>query len=325
MSVRVLDGGQHVELVNTTPTAVIILGYSGEPYLMVEAGGVWQNLRAPSLYLNRSSAAGLVYMPPGTDAHAPPAWQRVCRCDAALWHDHRIHWGAPNPPPSVSSAPGRYHLIETWNIFARQGTEDFAMSGELSWVPGPSPAPWFGAAALAALIIVPVGFARRWRVPLAAALVGLMAVDAGRVAGLVAGQSGSLGTQLHAVPYDGVFSLLLWIGSLLVAWSAMRGRAGAPFGAATIGVILGLTGAVPALSALWHSQVITAYPAGVQRVLIAATLGLGFGLFAAGLILFNRLDRLRASQRTSDPGAGNPGAQHRRSDEERLSTVQRDG
>ena len=324
VTVQVLDNGQHVELLNTTSTPVVILGYSGEPYLMVEAGGSWQNLRSPSLYLNRSSTPGLVYMPPGTDAHAPPVWQRVCRCDVARWHDHRIHWGGPKPPASVSSAPGRYHLIETWNITARRGAEDFTISGRLSWVPGPSPGPWLGAAAVVALLIVPVGFARRWRVPLAAVLVGLVVVDAARVAGLVAGRSGSLGTQLHAVPYDGVFSLLLWLGSFLVGWLALRGRAGAPFGAATIGVILALTGGVPALSALWQSQVVTAYPEDAQRLLIAATLGIGFGLFAGGLILFSRLDRLEASQISIDRAAENPGEQNRPSDDGQLSVVRRD-
>ena len=302
VSVEVLDDGQHIRLSNTAPAPVVILGYSDEPYLMVDAGGVWQNVRAPSLYLNRSSTAGLVYMPPGTDARARPLWQRACKCHAAVWHDHRIHWGSNVPPPAVAAAPGRYHLVEIWQIQAREGETNLTLSGVLSWVPGPSPAPWLGGAGVAAALVLLVGFLRRWRIPLATALLALVAVDAARVAGMIGGHSGSFSTQLHAVPDDGVASLLLWVASLVVVRWARRGRVGAAYGAATIGLILALIGGVTSLSAVWHSQIVTAYPANLQRLLIVATLALGAGLFAAGAILIDRLDKQKVDSAGQAPG-----------------------
>lgn len=302
VSVEVLDDGQHIQLSNTAPTPVVILGYSDEPYLMVNGGGVWQNVRSPSLYLNHSSTAGLVYMPPGTDAHALPVWQRVCKCDTAVWHDHRMHWGSNGPPPAVAAAPGRYHVLGIWQIQAREGETNLTLSGVLSWVPGPSPAPWLGGAGVAAALVLLVGFLRRWRIPLATALLALVAVDAARVAGMIEGHSGSFSTQLQAVPDDGVASLLLWVASFVVVRWARRGRVGAAYGAATIGLILALIGGVTSLSAVWHSQIVTAYPANVQRLLTVATLALGAGLFAAGVILIDRLDKEQLDSARQAPG-----------------------
>jgi hypothetical protein len=56
--VQVLDDGQHVELSNATPTPLVVLGYSGEPYLMVSKTGVWENVRSPYLKSVRVSMVG---------------------------------------------------------------------------------------------------------------------------------------------------------------------------------------------------------------------------------------------------------------------------
>ncbi len=292
ISAAVLDDGQHIAVTNATAVPLVILGYSGEPYLMVDSLGVWQNLRSPSLYLNLSSAPGLVYMPPGTNALAPPVWKKTCRCDVAVWHDHRVHWSSPGPPRQVSASPGRYHLIQDWNIIGRLGEQTLTVSGRLTWVPGPSPAPWFGVAAAIAAVSLLVGFARRWRIPLASLLLVLVAADMARTAGVVFGRSGSLATQLHVLPYDGVISVLFWLASLAVAGLALLRRPVAAYGAATAAIIIVLTGAVSTLGALSHSQVLSAYPVDVQRFLIAVNLGVGSGLFAGSFILIDRLDKL---------------------------------
>jgi hypothetical protein len=318
--VRVVDGGQHIEMTNTTAEPVVLLGYSGEPYLLVDRLGVSQNARSPSLYLNRSATPGLVYMPPGTDAHAPPVWQRVCDCDTARWHDHRIHWAGSSPPPVVSAAPGRYHLIDTWSIFARQGARTITVTGTLAWVPGPSPVPWLAAAAVVALAIVPIGFLRRWRLPLAAVVLLLVATDVARAAGMVGGRSGGLATKLQGVPDDGVFMLIVWVGAIVIAVMALRGRVGAVFGTATSGLVLALTSGIPTLGVLWHSQVVTAYPPDLQRLLVALTLGVGVGLLPAGWLLIRRIDPVSdpdGSSATAEPvavGAGADGPELDRSD-----------
>lgn len=291
VTVRVVDDGQHIELTNTTRTPLVVLGFYGEPYLMVDAHGVWQNTRSPTLYSNRSSTA-LVYLPPGTNAYAAPDWQLACTCDTARWHDHRIHWGRSSAPPAVQSTPGSYHLINTWHIYARQASQDITLTGTLAWVPGPSPGPWFVVTAVAACVVVVIGFLRRWRIPLAVALVALVAVDATRTVGIVAGRSGSFGTQLQAVPHDGAVTAIFWIAALFVAGLALKGKTEpAAFGAAIVGLILALTGSVPTLAILWNSQIVSAYPDNLQRALVALTLGLGFGLLPTALLLIRRLDR----------------------------------
>lgn len=291
VSAKVVDGGQHVELTNTNSMPVVILGYSGEDYLMVDSRGVWQNVRSPSLYLNRSSTPGLVYMPPGTDAHAPPSWEPVCSCDVAVWHDHRVHWGSSTPPPDVAKSPGRYHLVRDWEIDARSGQTSVRLTGQLTWVPGPSPLPWAVAGAAAAVLGGAIGFARRWRFAIAGGLLALVALDSTRAAGLVLGRYGSFGLELHALSYDGVLMLLFWMGALLAAAFALRGRVGVAYAAAAISAIIGLTDAVPSLSALSDSQVVTAYPSSLERFLVATTLGVAAGLFVASFVLIRRLER----------------------------------
>ncbi len=290
LRVRVVDDGQHVELTNSSELPVVVLGYDGEPYLMVDRRGVWENVRSPSLYLNRVSTPTLVAMPAGVSASASPRWQAVCRCDTARWHDHRIHWGQPSPPDAVQAAPGRYHFIETWHLLVRDGARTVTVTGTLAWVPGPSPAPWFALAGTVAVGVLLIGFVRRWRVPLAAALGALVVADVLRAVGMVTGRSGSFHNQLGALPDDGIVGVIAWVGAaFLVVW-ALRGRIGAAWGAAWIGLWLGIDG-VPTAAVMWRSQVVTGYPTWFQRALVAVTVGLGLGLFAAGLLLVRRIDR----------------------------------
>ena len=76
VSVRVLQFGDALEVVNTTGTEVTVPGYSDEPYLRNGPDGVWRNAHSPATYLNldRYGAAGL---PPGADVAAEPDWQQV--------------------------------------------------------------------------------------------------------------------------------------------------------------------------------------------------------------------------------------------------------
>jgi hypothetical protein len=297
--VRVVDDGQHVELTNSAEQAVVVLGYDDEPYLMVGRTGVWQNVRSPSVYLNRVSTPTLVAMPPGVSASASPRWERVCGCDTARWHDHRIHWGQSSPPAAVQAAPGRYHLIETWHLSVRDGARMVTVTGALAWVPGPSPAPWFALAGTVAVGVLLIGFVRRWRVPLAAALGALVLADVLRAVGMVTGRSGSFHNQLGALPDDGIVGVIAWVGAAFLVLWALRGRIGAVWGAAWVGLWLGIDG-LPTAAVMWRSQLVTGYPVWFQRGLVAATIGLGLGLFLAGLLLVRRIDR----PAHDEPGAG---------------------
>ena len=48
LSVRILQFGDELELVNHTSTEVMVPGYSDEPYLRIGADGVWRNANSPA-------------------------------------------------------------------------------------------------------------------------------------------------------------------------------------------------------------------------------------------------------------------------------------
>ena len=54
LDVELIEDGARVELTNTGPTEVTVLGYEDEPYLRVGPEGVFENTRSPAVYQNRS-------------------------------------------------------------------------------------------------------------------------------------------------------------------------------------------------------------------------------------------------------------------------------
>ena len=144
--VRTVDNGDYVEVVNNSPVTVTVLGYDGEPYLRIGPDGVEHNTRSAATYLNRT-ADGRTTPPADADAGAAPVWQHVGDKPSYRWHDHRAHWMLSTPPPAVTAAPSRAQQIATWTVEMRYGTEPVTVTGTLSWVPGPSPWPWYGLAA----------------------------------------------------------------------------------------------------------------------------------------------------------------------------------
>src|SRR5581483_8725164 len=92
VSVRLLDLGNRVELVNTGPTDVVVLGYQGEPYLRVGPSGVFENRRSPSVALNKvtatTSASTTTTVPPANAAAVgPPSWRRTGGGHSVRWRD----------------------------------------------------------------------------------------------------------------------------------------------------------------------------------------------------------------------------------------------
>ncbi|MEU2616339.1 hypothetical protein ABZ570_32980 [Micromonospora sp. NPDC007271] len=134
--VRVDPGGEWIEITNSGPAEVVVLGYSREPYLRITATTVQENQLSQTTYLNRSLFADT--LPAGQDPAAlAPAWQTIGSRGTARWHDHRIHWMGQARPPAVKADPGHPHPVGGWTVHATAGGQPFTISGQLRWLGKP--------------------------------------------------------------------------------------------------------------------------------------------------------------------------------------------
>jgi hypothetical protein len=152
LGVQVLEFADRLLLTNHTGRTVTIYGYQGEPYARVLANGTAeQNVRSPATYLN-TSFYGNVTVPPIADPAAPPRWSVIDRTGQFEWHDHRIHWNSPLPPPQVKDR-SRRTLIFDWSVPIAVGASHGAIAGQLFWEPQSSSAPTAAIVAGAAIVL----------------------------------------------------------------------------------------------------------------------------------------------------------------------------
>ncbi|HEY1741484.1 MAG TPA: hypothetical protein VGI86_22410, partial [Acidimicrobiia bacterium] len=86
------DLGQHLRLTVAPDSNVIVLGYSGEPYLWFTHGRVLENMRSPAVWLNRiKSASPTEKAPKPYSATASPLWETLTAGTTYRWHDQRVH------------------------------------------------------------------------------------------------------------------------------------------------------------------------------------------------------------------------------------------
>ncbi|HTR71030.1 MAG TPA: hypothetical protein VMH41_12500 [Mycobacteriales bacterium] len=278
----VVDDGLHVIARNSTATPLVIDGYAGEPYLMIDRRGSWENMRSPSTYLNRTFTPGAV--PPLANAHATPDWHRLGGADWVRWHDHRLHWMAAQPPAQVRQNPSRSNLISLWRIDAHYGPRPVEVTGSLAWVPGQSPTRWVALLALAAVATALAMRRSRGGAVARVVLAVLVLIDVVRSVGLVAGRGGTLGDRLAAMPWRGAPELLVWAAVAGAVALGGRRRTLVNYVACFSGTaVLVLDGAV-SLPALWRSQLLAWHPWWLERALIAATVGIAIGVIAGGLV-----------------------------------------
>jgi hypothetical protein len=156
LSFQVLEFADRILLTNHTGKTVTIYGYEGEPYARVLANGtVEQNVRSPASYLNTNFYAQ-VTVPPSASASDPPEWHVIDRTGQFEWHDHRIHWMSPVPPPNVKNKSQRT-LIFNWQVPIAVGSTKGAIAGQLYWTPESSKAPL--AVIILGVVIALVGLA----------------------------------------------------------------------------------------------------------------------------------------------------------------------
>ena len=198
---KLYPAGEYLGMTNHGATPVTILGYDDEPYLRIGPDGVEQNLNSPTAYLNRRRD-GDVAVPPRADPHAPPDWSRITSDPSYQWFDHRVH-----RMPGDGRASGT-----RWQIpFIVEGRE-LALTGTLTYDPGPPWWRWLVLATVAVLAAAWVASRRSGSVLRATAMV---------VAGVGLFNLINVWDEIAALPLSrldiayGVFHTLLFVGAAL--------------------------------------------------------------------------------------------------------------
>lgn len=110
--------------------AVTVLGYQGEPYLLIDAdGGVYYNALSPTYYVN-SAATPEAAAPDSADADAEPEWTWLSSDGRASWHDHRLHWMNHSEP---EVAPRE--VAQSWTVDLVVDGTPVAVNGDLIYDP----------------------------------------------------------------------------------------------------------------------------------------------------------------------------------------------
>ena len=133
---KILYGDDQVWLDNRSGKTVIIKGYGGEPYIRFDRDGIFVNVNSPASYLNQDRY-GRVDVPKSASAKAKPDWQKLAGGDVWAWHDHRIHYMSPIPPPQIKSEPRKPHHVFDWKVPATENGKRFLIAGSLDYKPPP--------------------------------------------------------------------------------------------------------------------------------------------------------------------------------------------
>jgi hypothetical protein len=287
LSVRVLQFGDSLELINDSASEVVVPGYQGEPYLRIGADGVWRNARSPATYINLDRYAR-VSLPKTADERAAPDWVQVSTEARYVWHDHRTHWMSEGLlPPRVAADPGRSHTVSRWTIPLTAGDTPVEVTGVLTWSPPPSPWLVWPVSALLALLGVAAGLLPRTPRPLG----GLLAV------GAAAAQWHALATPEPPVTVGShagalAAALLPAVTAALVAAIGVRAsRRGRGSMTGLLAVVLGwllLVQGLPDVDVLWSANVLSRGPELLARAAVTLLLALGAGFVLGGVAAVRR-------------------------------------
>ncbi|MFI5936825.1 hypothetical protein [Actinoplanes sp. NPDC051494] len=260
LTVRAVEAGARLELVNDTGRTVEVLGYQNEPYLEVRPDGTYENTNSPATYTNQT-LDGDSPVPSNADPTAPPQWRKLSGDPAVRWHDQRTHWQTPGLPPQAQADPDHAHQLRDWTVPLRQGTRTFAVTGTLTWEPPPAAGLWWaGAVALAAATVA----LRRWARPIA----------------LIAGTIGFAYALTRAI--SGVDGQVPAIAAAALAIAA--GVVRSPFLVLLGGAALALFAGLGDAGVLTQAVVNFPGPGWLSRAAVVVALGAGAGLATAGAL-----------------------------------------
>ena len=282
VTVRVLQFGDQLEVVNHTSTELEVPGYSNEPYLRIGPDGVWRNARSPATYLDLDRF-GRTPVPADTDPQAAPRWVQVSTQPSYVWHDHRTHWMSQGMlPPAVAAAPDRPHTVIHWTVPMSYRGSAVAVTGVLTWSPPPSPALVWPVYVLLLAAVVAAGWLARGPRPLAG-LLGLGAVAALWHALATPEPPASVSSHAGAVLSALLPALLVLLAAAIAGRAAVHGRGGLTGLLAVAAGWLLLIEGLPDVDALWTAHVLAAGPLLLARAAVAVMLAGGLGLVLGGV------------------------------------------
>ncbi len=257
VSVRIYRADLALRLKALGSHRVVVLGYTGEPFLRLGADGT---------FANRSSltAAGLGLVKPGSAA----GWHLVSTAPRLIWHDARLrglHTGVHE---------------RRWTVPVLVDGSRAELSGQLIRVPAPPAWPWLAIAAVfAAATALLLALRRPALLRMAATGLGWVSGIATIViaSGLAAAQTGTEGTWVEAT--NEILFALVGIAVLIRGSRHARALAGGALG------LLALAVGVASLPVLLHGVVLSALPAGIARTAVALAVSAGAAGTLVGLVV----------------------------------------
>ncbi len=154
IEVRPVELGNRMELVRTTAKEVQILGYESEPYLRLDADGVFENLNSPAHYINLDRFARTT-IPATATATAQPNWVKLSDGSSVRWHDHRTHWMDPTPRQDVRDDPNVERVIFPANrVELLVDGKPVAAIVKVTWLPPPTRIAWLVVTSIAACALL---------------------------------------------------------------------------------------------------------------------------------------------------------------------------
>lgn len=257
-------GGQWIRVTGRTGATVTVLGYAGEPFVRIDAGGVAVNRRSTAAADNPR----LLSVPVQVDPSAAPRWVPISSEASIAWSDDRLTRG---------SGGG----TATWTIPVRVAGDSAHVRGTRTYVSPPSPWPWVGGLVAITGAVAGLGWMARPYLPAALALATGGAANA---AHLVVGALGPHeGSAVSAWGSALGLGALCWPLVAVGVVSAYRRGEHAAFAVAIAGAVLAVVSGPGDLGVLWHSQLPFPGPPAVERALVIAAFGMGLGLTAAGV------------------------------------------
>jgi hypothetical protein len=122
---------------NPTPTELVVMAETGEPFIRIGPEGAFGNFNSPSWY-NSNVPDGL---PPGSvpkrakpGADVEPAWSKVSKDPSWGWYDHRLHPVERYVQKEVQESKVPVNL-GPWDVAVRYGDKEAKIKGRFEYKP----------------------------------------------------------------------------------------------------------------------------------------------------------------------------------------------